>query len=268
MTKEARAPSVNWTRRSELRDTCCLKRWVSQMRVLLILALLSTSSYADNASSFLGDICRQGLMKERMGAAEAARFCSCVVEDVVPRLNQRQKRTIDEAKVALDRGQAISPESFALSGVRDLVVAGQARCQAAFYPPAAPITITGGPLQLTLRCEDESRKPKAVIYGRGMALLSKADQKAISARMMKGEAQPQYAIVTLQIDSDVPKIEKWEIDLTGEIVAPQNSASLVNRLRKASSLNVSIERGARKFSANFPLSGIPARWAPCGGVGR
>ncbi len=269
MTKEVPTPSVNWTRRSKPRDTCCLKLWVSQMRVLLILALLSTSSYADNASSFLGDICRQGLLKERMAAAEATRFCSCVVEDVAPKLNQSQKRTIDEAKVALDRGQAISPERFASSGVRALVVAGQARCEAAFYPPSAPITITSGSLQLTLRCDDESRKQQAFIYGRGMALLSNADQKAMGALMMKGSGQPLYANVTLQIDSDAPKAEKWEIDLTGEIVAPQNSVSLIGRLRKASSLSVAIDRGPKKFSANFPVSGrIPARWAPCGSVGR
>ena len=239
------------------------------MRLLLLLLLLSTSAYADNASSFLHGICKQGLLKEKMAAAEATRFCACVVDDAVPRLTPSQRRTVDDAKVALERGQAIAAERFASSGVRDLVVAGQARCEAAFYPPSAPINIAAGTLQLTLRCEDESKKPEALIYGKAMVLLSKADLKGLDARMMKDNARPEYAKVILKVDGSAPKTERWEIDLTGQIVTPPNSAALVDQLRTATILSVSIERGTKKYAADFSLSGkIPTRWAPCGGIGR
>lgn len=236
---------------------------------LLLLMLFSSFALADSPASFLHGVCKQGLMKEKMAAAEAARFCACVTEDVVPRLSQIQRRTLDEAKFALDRGQAFVPERFASSGVRDLVVAGQARCEAAFYPPSAPISIVAGGLHLTLRCEDESKKPEVLIYGKGMALLSKAELNTLSARLMKDNARLEYAKVTLKIDGSVPRIERWEIDLTGEIVAPPNSVAFIDQLRTATTLSVIIERGAKKFRADFPVSArIPARWAPCSGVGR
>jgi hypothetical protein len=239
------------------------------MRIFFLLVLLANSAVADNAASFLHGICKQGLLKEQMASAEATRFCTCLVEDVAVRLNQSQRRTIDEVKVALDRGQAIAPDRFASSGVRDLIVAGQARCEAAFYPPSAPISVSGGALQLNLRCDDEFKKPEAVIFGNGMALLSKADLKALDARIAKEDATPDYARVILKIDSDAPKTERWEIDMTGEAVSPPNAALLIDRLRTATALSVSIERGSKRYKGTFLISGkIPARWVPCGGIGR
>ena len=239
------------------------------MRALLLLALLSTSAVADEYSELLDQICRQGFKKTSMPAAEANRFCSCVIEDVQPRLNAIQRTVLRDTKSAIANKTSPPTERMASSGLRDLVVSGQARCEAAFYPPSAPINIVSGQLHLTLRCEDESKKPEAFIYRRGMELLSKADMKALDARLMKDDATPEYAIVDIRIDSDTIRKEKWEIDMTGEIVSSPNSATLIDRLRTANSMDVSIKRGSKKYSAAFVITGkIPARWAPCGGVSR
>lgn len=211
----------------------------------------------------------QGFSKTTMPQAEASRFCSCVRDEVVPELNQEQRRTLAAAQADVARGRVPSAERIAASGVRDLVVAGQARCQAAFYPPSAPINIKADELQLTLRCEDETKTPEAFIYRRGMSLLNKAELRALDARMMKDNFQPEYAKVTTVIDGGPAKTERWEIDLTGEIVAPPNSAQLIERLRTASTFSAFIERGPNRYAGVFRVAGkIPARWLPCGGVSR
>lgn len=131
----------------------------------------------------------------------------------------------------------------------------------------APINIKAGELQLTLRCEDETKTPEAFIYRHGMGLLSKAELNALDARMMKNNFEPEFAEVTSSIDGSPANSEKWEIDLTGEIVFPPNSAQLISRLRTASTLAVMIKRGTKRFRGTFQLAGqIPARWLPCGGV--
>ena len=243
--------------------------WAAQVGVLVALMFLATSVSADDASTFLDHVCKQGFRKTTMPGPEAARFCACVLEEVVPKLSASQRQTLTDAKVSIAQGRSPSPERLASSGVRELVVTGEARCEAAFYPPSAPINIGSGSLQLTLRCEDESKNPEAFVYGRGMALLSKAEQRAFDERMMKDNFQPEYAKVILRIDGESPRTEKWEIDLTGEIAAPPNSAMLIDRLRTASSMSVAIERGPKKYFGSFSISGkIPARWAPCGGVSR
>ena len=235
----------------------------------LLLLVASPSAFADDAALFLTRLCAQGFTKTTMPAAEAARFCACVRDEVVPQLSREQRLVLSAAQSDLSLGRTPSAERLASSGVRDLVVAGQASCQAAFYPPSAPINIKSGELQLTLRCEDETKTPEAFIYRRGMALLSKAELSALDARMMKDNFEPEFAKVTASIDSAPAKSERWEIDLTGEIVAPPNSAQLIDRLRTASTLAVTIERGAKRFTGNFQLTGkIPARWLPCGGVSR
>lgn len=235
----------------------------------LLLLFASRSAFADDAAAFLTRLCTQGFNKTTMPAAEVVRFCACVRDDVVPLLSREQRLVLSAAQSDLSRGRAPSAEPLASSGVRDLVVAGQASCQAAFYPPSAPINIKSGELQLTLRCEDETKIPEAFIYRRGMALLSKAELSALDARMMKDNFEPEFAKVTASFDSAPAQSERWEIDLTGEIVAPPNSAQLIDRLRTASTLAVTIERGAKRYSGNFQLAGkIPARWLPCGGVSR
>ena len=235
----------------------------------LILLLACQSVLADDAAQFLDRICLQGFTNTTMPPAEAARFCACVRDEVVPQLNGDQRRALATAPSDLQRGRTPSVDRIAASGVRELVIAGQASCQAAFYPPSAPIKIKAGELQLTLRCEEETKTPEAFIYRRGMSLLSKAELKALDARMMRDNFEPEYAKVTTSVNGGPPKLERWEIDLTGEIVAPPNSSQLIDRLRTASTLTVNIEHGAKRFAGDFQLAGkIPARWLPCGGVKR
>ena len=237
--------------------------------IALLLFLVSQQVLADEASQFLDRICMHGFAKTTMPMDEATRFCSCVRDEVVPELRQDQRQALAAAQADVARGRSPSADRIASSGVRDLVVAGQARCQAAFYPPSAPITIKAGELQLTLRCQQETKTPEAFIYRRGMSLLSKAELRALDARMMNDTFKPEYAKVTTVIDGGSAKTERWEIDLTGEIVAPANSAQLIERLRSASTFSTSIERGANRYVDVFQMAGkIPARWLPCGGVSR
>lgn len=236
--------------------------------IALIFFFVASTSRADDASTFLDYLCVHGFTKT-MPKVEANRFCACVTEDVSKGLSDSQRRVLIAVKADLDKGRAPSAERMASSGVRELVMAGQARCEAAFYPPSNPIFIAAGPLQLTLRCDSDTRAPEAFVYGRNMELLSKAEQRAADQRMMKGIFEPDYAKVVQAIDGVAYKSENWEIDLTGEIVSPPNEAELIDRLRTASTLSLSIERGGKKFKGTFQLSGhIPPRWAPCGGVFR
>jgi hypothetical protein len=169
----------------------------------------------------------------------------------------------------LDRGKAPSVDRLSASGIRELVVAGQARCEAAFYPPSAPIYFSSGSLQLTLRCDGEAKVPEAFVYGKGMSLLTKEEQTFTNNKLLKGIFETEYAKVIQKVDGALYKTENWEIDLTGEMVLSPNSALLIDRLRTASTFEVSIQRGSKKYSSAFAISGrIPPRWAPCGGVGR
>ncbi len=240
------------------------------MRALIFLILLiSVPVAADESAQFLDFLCQRGFARTTMPKDEALRFCACVRDDVTQRLSTEQRRTIAGIQDDLVRKNVSSVELLASSGVRDLVVAGQARCEASFYPPSAAINISGGSLQLTLRCENETKKPEAFVYVRGMALLTKAEQQAVNKRMMKSEFKSEYAKVTTAIDGGSPKKENWEIDLTGEIVSPPNSAQLIDRLRPAEKMSVTIERGEKRYAGTLQIRGkIPARWAPCGGVGK
>jgi hypothetical protein len=239
------------------------------MRALVLLLLVATPAVAENAAAFLDTICRQGFTTTTMPRDEAARFCACVREHVAPRLSSEQQRVLAIAQDDTTRGRTSSAERLASSGVRDLVVAGQARCEAAFYPPSAPISIATGTLQLTLRCDNETKKPEAFVYVRGAALLSKAELRTLDQRMMKDNFEPEYAKVTTAIDGGYKTTESWEIDLTGEIVSPPNSVQVIDRLRHARTLSLKIERGSRQITETLDVVGkIPARWVPCGGVGR
>lgn len=262
-------PFGRWTLREKAAQRRLAIRWASQMRVLALLLLVPATVLADEAVIFLDSICMHGFAKTTMSRDEASRFCGCVRDEVVSSLTQNQRHIIESVQSELRQGRGPSADRFASSGVRELVVAGQARCEAAFYPPSAPISIKSGALQLMLRCDGETKVPEAFIYGKGVALLSKAEQRAVDERMMKDNFEPEYAKVTTSFDGSPLKTERWEIDLTGQIVTPPNSAQLIERLRTTSNVSVTVERGAKLYSGVFDLrSKIPARWTPCGGVGR
>jgi hypothetical protein len=235
-------------------------------QIASLLILLSQPVFADGAGSFLDQICMRGFSKTTMPPDEATRFCSCVRGEVIPMLNQQQRNTLIAAQADMARGVAPSVERFASTGVKDLVIAGQARCEASFYPPSAPIHIKSGDFQLTLRCDYETKTPEAFMYRRG-PMFSKAELQVRDARMMEGKLVSDYAKVTVVIDGGSAKTERWLFDISGEMISPPNSAQLIERLRHASTFSASIERGTNRFSEVFQVGGkIAARWMPCGGV--
>ncbi len=236
---------------------------------LLIFISISFSARADSASDFLGYLCFRGLQNTDVPKAEAERFCACVRSDIAPRLTNPQRAVLTSAQSDLNQGRAPNPGRFASSGVRDLVVAAQARCEAAFYPPSAPINISGDDLQLTLRCDSEIRAPEAFIYVKNGLLLSTTERRAMEKRMMAGNFDSDFATVISKFNRGHQKSEKWEIDVTGHIVSAPRAYELISLLRSASTYDVTIEHGSRKYVGAFSLTGkIPARWSPCGGVSR
>lgn len=238
------------------------------MTLLLLLYLAAAPKY-DPAVQFIETLCVYGLSRKSMPADESRRFCRCVSADISPGLSPSQRSILATAKADLDRGRAPNQQQFNKSGVRDLVIAAQARCEAAFYPPAASITMTSGALHLTLRCDDQTGGPAIILYIRGGALLSEAEINASIDRMMNGKFDSQYAVVGQVLDGKARWSERWEIDVTGQIVSSPKPADLLKLLRRGSSYSVVIQRGVQRHAGTFLLSGrIPPRWVPCGGVSR
>lgn len=159
-------------------------------------------------------------------------------------------------------------DRFSSSGVRDLVVAAQARCEAAFYPPSAPISIASGSLYLTLRCGPDTGAPEAFIYVRNGALLSRSEIDVATKQMMKGNFGSEFAQVDQKIDGSSRKAELWDIDpFSGQFVSPPIAANLIALLRASNTYEVVIQRGRQRYAGTFQLTGrIPPRWVPCGGV--
>lgn len=236
---------------------------------LLLVLLAASTARADPAIEFLDALCLRGFESTTMPKAESLRFCGCMRGEIAPQLSSAQRSALTSLKADLDRGRAPNQQQLASTGVRDLVIAAQASCQAAFYPPSAPINVASGDLQLTLRCDSETRAPEAFVYIKNDPLLSQAELDLKDKRMMSGTFRSEYADVAQKVDGTSRKVERWVIDITGEIVAPPNPADLIEALRTATTYEVVVQRGKRRQVATFQLAGkIPVRWLPCGGVGR
>lgn len=238
--------------------------------LFVVLCLSSSWVHADTATDFLDFLCLGQLEKQTdMPKTEIQSFCGCMRSDISPRLSSTQRSILASAQTDLTEGRRPNTEHFSSSGVRDLVVAAQARCEAAFYRPSAPITVATGNLHLTLRCEADTRAPEALIYIKDGALLSQTELRAAVKRMTNGNFDSEFAQVSQKIDGSSRKPELWEIDLTGHIVSPPRAAELITLLRTANTYEVVIQRGQQRHAGTFQLAGkIPARWVPCGGVTR
>jgi hypothetical protein len=237
--------------------------------LLVVLSASASAARADPAIEFLDALCLRGFESTTMPKTESLRFCGCMRGEITPQLSSAQRSVLTSVKVDVDRGRAPNQQQLASSGVRDLVIAAQASCQAAFYPPSAPINVASGDLQLTLRCDAETRAPEAFVSVKNGPLLSQAELDSKDKRMMSGTFRSEYADVTQKIDGNSRKVERWEIDITGKIVAPPSPADLIEALRSATAYEVVVQRGKRRQVATFQLAGkIPVRWLPCGGVGR
>jgi hypothetical protein len=242
------------------------------MRFTLFIALCLSSAWvqADTATDFLDFLCVGGFEKQtKMPKAEIQRFCGCMRSDISPSLSSAQRSVLASAQADLTQGRRPNTERFAASGVRDLLIAAQARCEAAFYPPSGPITVVSGNLYLTLRCESDTGAPEALIYIKNDALFSQMEIRAAIKRMTEGIFDSEFAQVSQKIDGLSRKTERWEIDITGHTVSPPRSADLIALLRTANNYEVVIQRGQQRHAGVFPLAGkIPPRWVPCGGVTR
>ncbi len=237
--------------------------------LFVVFCLLSSSVHADAAADFLDSLCLESFDKTSMPKAEAQRVCGCMRSDISPRLSSTQRSVLASAQADLKQGRRPDTQRFSSSGVRDLVIAAQARCEAAFYPPSKPLAFKSGDLQMTLRCNAETGGPEILIYLRGGQLLNKKERDDIVQRMMKGNFDSEYAKVNLRIDRQPSRTEPWGIDLTGQIVSSLKPYDLLAELRTASALGIAISRGSFHYSGQFDLANrIPARWAPCGGVAR
>lgn len=238
--------------------------------LFIALCLSSAWARADSATDFLDFLCLGGFEKTNMPKAQAQRFCGCIRSDISPNLSSAQRAVLVSAQVDLAQGRPQNTERFSASGIRDLVIAAQARCEAAFYPPSAPISVVSGSLYLTLRCGVDTDAPEAFIYIKNGALLSQAEISAATKKMMKAIFDSEFAQVSQKIDGSSRKAEHWEIDIfSGQFVSPPSAANLIALLRTANTYEVVIQRGQHRYAGTFQLTGkIPSRWVPCGGVTR
>lgn len=238
--------------------------------ILVVLCLSSAWVHADTATDFVDFLCVRSFEKQTtMAKAEIQRFCGCMRSDISPNLSSTQRSVLASAQADLAQGRRPNMERFASSGVRDLVIAAQARCEAAFYPPSAPIGVVSGNLRLTLHCDPGTGAPAAAIYIKNRALFSQKEIDAATKKMMEGIFDSEFAQVSQKIDGSSRKAELWEIDLSGHFVSPSRSADLIALLRTANTYEVVIQRGQQRHAGIFKLTGkIPPRWVPCGGVTR
>lgn len=223
-----------------------------------------------NEADLLEQICLQGFDETTMPRDEAIRFCRCVRDDVSPRLNSKHREMLKETYRLLSSGQNIT-EDYATeifkSGLRDLLVAGWARCEAAFYPPSSPISVKSGNLVLVLRCDTDTGGPEIFFNIGSGELFSKKELKMYRDRVMKGDFMPEIVQIRISIDDGPFRTENWEVDLTGKFVLTRQPHELLPKLRNASTLEVSIKHGDNYYSGKFFLEGvIPPRWVPCGGI--
>lgn len=234
---------------------------------LFIIFFLNATCLADPAIDFIDMLCLHGFEKA-IPKLDAEHFCSCVRADMSPQLTSNQRVILKAAQSELSNGQTPNSQKFYESGLRDLVIAAQARCEAAFFSPFAPINIYGGKLQLTLRCGVEEKTPEAFISIKNEKLLSKTEQLDLDNRMMTGSFRPEYALVSQKIDGKQLKNEQWEIDLSGGVISPANPSNLIEKLRYAKDYEVIIKYGQKQFIAKIPVTNhIPPKWTPCGGIG-
>ena len=232
------------------------------------LLFLLNGAHADDTSAVLFNLCERAFTKEsEMSRSEVRLFCTCVRDDVSGRLSPMQLRVLSDTKAALEAGRSFSPDRFASSGIRDLVVAGQARCEAAFYPPSGPISIRSSNLTLVLGCEIDSMAPELFVHFSNVALVTDAQIRSMEESLFKENYQPEYVKVAFGIDGGSYEIEDWEVSLTGDSLSPRNSANLITRLRTASALKLEVRSEKQIIAGTFKLSGrIHPRWMPCGGV--
>ncbi len=239
-----------------------------RLSLIILGSLVSGGCWsATTASNFLNTLCERGFDKTTMPSAEVARFCNCMMRDIQPRLTPAQQSYLSDVDSRLKRGISVSKEALAVSGVRDLVVEAQARCEAAFYPPSEPLSITGGELRLYLNCDDEEQDVRILISIAG-SLIAKDELKLLTKRLLV-RADDSWPTATVQqsFDGKTSGSESWSIGLSGDSVHPETPRRLLETLRSTKPYKVIVRRGQQQFSGSFDLAThLPPRWQPCGGI--
>ncbi|KRB79062.1 hypothetical protein [Noviherbaspirillum sp. Root189] len=241
------------------------------MRVFLLLVALSASfpAWADQAEDFLISLCMKGFQMTSMPTGDAQNFCSCVRKDISPRLSSVQRTTLRAAQEDLLKNRKPDAAGLSESGVRDLVVAAQARCEQALYPPSTPVHAQAGKLEMTLRCNSDTSVPEALIYIRNGQLLSEKEKTEQGKKLMDDPNFMGYFATVSTVIDGIRKTEKWGIDMIGQIVFPEKPHELISALRSAKTFEVDIKRGTNTYAGTFQMTGkISPLWNPCGAMPR
>lgn len=221
--------------------------------------------FAQDSSLFIEQVCMQGFNTTSMPKKEANKFCACVKEDIKPQITSNQNKVISEIQDDIKRGRNPNVERFSSSGIKDLVIASQARCESSFYPPQNPIHLSSGNFRMTLRCDYETKKEEVILYNDKMKLVSKKENEIFLKRIGEDDFVPPYANVSLSIDSDKTILENWEIDITGKIVSPPEPRGFIKNIRMGKKVTLLVKKGGNEYTALFDLEGkIPLRWNACG----
>ena len=245
------------------------------LRHYFIAALaISSTLLIDNAlaNEHVADLCEVSFAKETMPKDEVALFCSCVAADVGPRLSTGQNSLVGKVADSLRPGSPGVPKSLleqvASSGVRDLIVAAQARCSDALYSSRDYIELRSDDgAELALYCDLDRVIPVASFGKDGLRFATEDEiESSLEAIIMGTGPDSAYTVVEFSWSADGgPKtVEYWDVNLAGDGADAEVAGKLLQEVRFADRLNISVRRGNTKYSGQFNVSKkIPPLWRPC-----
>lgn len=211
-------------------------------------------------------VCRMSFEAEKtsMPASEVEKFCACVSEDVTPRLDSYQLGLVHQATQPqkLSRRDAEDlATTLHSAGVRDVIVAAQARCSDALYSVPRALTLKSADgSELALFCHYDLAVPTASFSRPGLVL---ATEDEILDGLDNSSAFP-VVQVTWQIDDNDAVTEYWDCNLEGNGVDAGSAGHLIRALREGNRLQIRVSRDAHIHTAVFDLSGkVPRLWDAC-----
>lgn len=255
-----------WSRSGRIPSSQTIIGRRSKYLLVLIASLVSLSISEAARNDPVAKVCELAFQAEQtdMPTSEIQLFCDCVSEDATPRLNSYQLSLFTRAS----NPQALSQEDLEAlaariesAGIRDVIVAAEARCSDALYttPQALTLTARDGS-ELVLFCDYDLAVPTLSFRKPGLVL---AEEEEILDGMSDFDSFP-IAEVTWQVDREDPVIEDWYCNLEGDGVDAESAGRLIRHLRDGSMLKIRIRRADIEHTAVFDIAGkIPRLWRAC-----
>ena len=210
--------------------------------------------------------------EETMPKSEVALFCECVATDVGPRLSS------DQAMLARRFASEILPDSpgvsrnlldeFASSGIRDMIVAAQARCGDVLYDTRNYIELKSDDgATLAFYCDADRIVPVATFSKENLQFASENEiVDSLEAIMMATDDDGGYLMVAISWSADGGETttENWNVNIAGNGADADVAGKLLRDTRFAKRLTFEAKRGNVIYSGHFNVAKkIPSLWRPC-----